>query len=140
MHIDARDWVRGDRPWAQFLVYANYVAQIEGGCLWAAQLSDERFLPEIRKALKEKAKTNGSNRPPLMGWDRMVDMMHRVAIEIRMLRADMTHQQLSPIPGPMLPHEVIARDDREAEVSKIMTTIERGKQNWREANARLQCR
>lgn len=140
LNIDARDWIKGIRPWASFLVHANYVAQIDGSRLWAAQLSDERFLPEIRKALKEKAKTNGSGRPPLAGWDRMVDMMHRVAVELRMLRSDLTHQQLEPFPGPLFPGEIIRREDQDNEVSKLMATIERGRMNWKEANARLQRR
>lgn len=140
MHVDARDWIKGTRPWASFLVHANYIAQTEGSRLWAAQLSDERFLPEIRKALAEKAKTNGSNRPALAGWDRMVDMLHRVAVEVRMLRSDITKQVLEPLPGPVFPSEIIKREDSDHEVDKLMATIAQGHENWREANARLQCR
>lgn len=69
----------------------------------------------------------------------MVDMMHRVAVEIRMMRSDLTKQSLEPFPGPVFPSEIIKREDGDREVSKLMATIEQGHKNWREANARLQC-
>lgn len=132
--MDARDFIRGTRPWGQFLSYTSYlVANIDGCALWAAQLDDERFLPEIEKRLKELKKSKEQARPALAGYTREVDGLFRIATELRMLRAEMGRWgEASPILGPLFPSEKIqARNDRH-EVSELQAAVEAGHRNWRE--------
>ena len=136
--MDARDFIRGTRPWAQFLTYANYVAEVDGSALWAAQLNDERFLPAIRARLKEMAKEGVEARPPLAGYSREVDGLHRVATELRMLRAEIGRWGVAPpIPGPLFPSEKLKREEQAQEVNDLQAAVAMGHQNWREANARV---
>jgi hypothetical protein len=136
--VDARDFIRGTRPWDQFLTYAAYVAQIDGGAVWAAQLGDDRFLPLIAKQMKE---STGPARPPLSGYSREVDAMFRVATELRLLRAEIGKWTVAPpILGPVFPSERIQARQDEVEVGELQSAIEVGHRNWREANARIQRR
>lgn len=129
--------MRGSRPWAQFLVYANYVAEIDGSKSWAAQLEDERYLPLIKKRLKQIEKERLEVRPALNGYSREVDAMFRVATELRMLRAEMGRWTVAPqILGPVFPSEKIRRMDDAVEVSDLETAIEVGHRNWKEAMTR----
>ncbi|MGA7054983.1 MAG: hypothetical protein WBZ37_27695 [Mycobacterium sp.] len=135
--VDARDFVRGTRPWAQFLVYADHVANIEGGRTWAAQLSDDRFLPQFKKALEESKANGQKSRPSLAGYSREVDGLFRVATELRLLRAELGKWgSAPPILGPVFPSEKLEDIDREAEVVDLAAAIEAGHRNWREAMKR----
>lgn len=135
--VDARDFIRGTRPWSQFLTYTTYIAQnVNGSALWAAQLDDERFLPAIEKQLKEMAKDKNAPpaRPSLTGYSREVDGLHRVAVELRMLRAEMGKwTEAPPILGPLFPREKLeARADAQ-EVLDLAAAIAVGHSNWTEA-------
>lgn len=134
--VDARDFIRGTRPWAQFLNYAEYVGNIEGSALWAAQLSDDRLLPEIEAAIKA-SKGKEAGRPPLAGYSREVDAMFRVATELRMLRAEIGKWgSAPPILGPLFPAEKIQARQDAVEVNELQAAIEAGHRNWREAKTR----
>jgi hypothetical protein len=135
--VDARDFVRGVRPWDQFLIYATYVGNIEGSQLWAAQLSDDRFLPDIERELKAMKAAGDKARPPLAGYTREVDALFRVATELRLLRAEMGKWgSAPPILGPVFPGERIQQREDEIEVSELQQAIAAGHQNWREAKDR----
>lgn len=134
MGVDARDFIRGTRPWDQFLVYAHYLGQIDGSVLWAAQLDDDRFLPEIEKQIKEQKENKKPARPPLAGYSREVDGMFRVATELRMLRAEIGKWGVAPpILGPVFPFERIQDRADAGEISELSSAIEEGHRNWREA-------
>ena len=136
MGVDARDFVRGTRPWDQFLVYAHYLGQIDGSVLWAAQLDDDRFLPDIEKRLKE-LKGSGPARPPLAGYSREVDSMFRVATELRLLRAEIGKWgSAPPILGPVFPWERIQDRADAVEVNELSLAVEEAHRNWREAMER----
>ncbi len=97
--MDARDFIRGARPWGQFLTYCDVIAQEEGGRLWAAQLSDPRFEDEIRRRLEEQTAA-GRTRPPLEGYSALVKAADRVANQIRLLINAMTQSELPLFEGP----------------------------------------
>jgi hypothetical protein len=125
------------RPWAQFLVYADYVANIEGARIWASQLGDDRFLPQFKEQF-EKAKANGEvSRPPLAGYSREVDGLFRVATEIRLLRAEIGKWgSAPPILGPVFPSEKLQDIADAAEVGELAEAIAQGHRNWEEAMKR----
>lgn len=104
--VDARDWIRGDRPWAQFLVYCDDIAQHEGGRLWAAQLSDERFDAEIERMLAERGTT--PQRPELEGDTAVVRAIRVMSNDIRQLTRLMTKARVSYLQGPMTPADRLA--------------------------------
>lgn len=136
--VDARDFIRGTRPWSQFLTYATYVGQIDGGVLWAAQLNDDRFLPEIEKSIKE-TKGKPPARPSLTGYSREVDGLLQVATELRLLRAEMGKwTSAPPVLRPVFPYERIQARLDEVNISELQEAIEVGHRNWREANDRIQ--
>lgn len=105
MHVDARDWIRGRRPWPQFLTYAIRVANTEGSDLWAAQLSDDRNLPAIKSALR--ALGDRPVRPPLAGHTAVVAGLYLVANQIRQLTGAIAHTVLPPLLGPEMPTDRI---------------------------------
>lgn len=74
-------WIRGERPWNQFLNYCNTIAQIDGSQLQAAQLNDDRFIAEIEKLLHEKT---GSSRPSLEGDTAEVKAIRQLSNDIRL--------------------------------------------------------
>lgn len=98
MHVDARDFIRGTRPWDQFLVYCDEIAQEQGGRLWAAQLSDPRYEAEIEKRLAEAEDSSG--RPPLQGYTGEIKALYQVANQVRLLIGVMAQQELDLIEGP----------------------------------------
>jgi hypothetical protein len=106
LHVDARDFIRGTRPWPQFLTYCAAIAQEEGGRFWAAQLLDPRHESEIEKKLTEAA-DRGANRPPLEGHTGEVKALYLVANQIRLLIQAMTQSEIGFIDGPEGPAERI---------------------------------
>lgn len=135
--VDARDFIKGIRPWSQFLTYTTYLAQnVDGSALWAAQLDDERFLPEIEKLIKKMKKDGVVARPALTGYSREVDGLHRVATELRMLRAEISKTEAPPILGPLFPSEKIAARETEIEISELAAAVAVGHRNWEEAKER----
>jgi hypothetical protein len=136
--VDARDFIRGSRPWSQFLNYCEYLIENVDGCaLWAGQLNDERFLPMIEQRLRDIRKTGEQTRPSLTGYSREVDGLHRVATELRMLRAEIGKWGTAPpILGPVFPTEKIQNQWDAQEVSDLSEAIEAGHRNWKEAKQR----
>lgn len=135
--VDARDFIRGTRPWAQFLTYTTYLAEnVDGSAVWAAQLSDDRFLPMIEARLKELAKVKDAppTRPSLNGYSREVDGLHRVANELRALRGELGKwAEPVPILGPLFPGDKLAARDLAVEVDDLAAAVAVGHQQWEEA-------
>lgn len=98
MHVDARDFIRGIRPWDQFLGYCDQIAQEQGGRFWAAQLSDPRYEAAIEQRMAEAGDGNG--RPPMEGDTPEVRALRNVANQIRLLIGAITQQQIELIEGP----------------------------------------
>lgn len=103
LHVDARDFVRGTRPWGQFLSYCSTIAQVEGGRFWAAQLNDPRHEEEVAKKMAEQT----SDRPPLEGHTAEIRALYLVANQIRLLIQAMTQSDIGFIEGPEGPADRI---------------------------------
>jgi hypothetical protein len=79
--------VRGERPWDQFLNYCTTVAQMPGSQLRAAQLSDERYLPEVEALMEQERflKKRSNPRPPLQHFSAEVAAMYDLSDDIRLM-------------------------------------------------------
>ena len=106
---DAGAWIRGERPWPQFLNYCNTIAQEQGGRLWAAQLSDSRFDDELEEQI---AKSTDDARPPLEGDTAIVRAIRVLSNDIRLLIRLTTRVSLRSIDGPIGPDERLANRKR----------------------------
>lgn len=82
--VDARDWIRGYRPWDQFLIYCEGLAKRPGTRLRAAQLADDRYLADIEKQLEEH-KSDEPYRPPLEHFDPVVEAIYSLDDTIRLV-------------------------------------------------------
>jgi hypothetical protein len=92
------------------LNYANTAARIEGSQLWAAQLEDERYLPEIARRLKEQRE---ASRPALLGYTRLVAAIDSLTDHVYMLRAEQGHwPAVSLRVKPRYPADVLAERKR----------------------------
>lgn len=121
--LDARAWIRGERPWNQFLIYCDRLGSEMGTELWAAYLTDERLFSEYRKALAEKA--GSVERPGLFGFNRIAQALLAVQAEIALLHQVMARNLAYPVPkGPLFPAERFENEDTEAEVADLMSDIE----------------
>lgn len=109
--------MRGLRPWEQFLTYCRKIARTEGTDLWAAQLSDDRFLPEIEKHLAERG--GDTARPPLEGYTTEVRALYMVANQIRLLIRVMGGGEIDFIEGPEGPAERLKARKRQRAMKRI---------------------
>lgn len=108
--------MRGLRPWDQFLNYCDVVAQVRGGRLHAAQLTDPRYRDEIKKRLAES--DGKSTRPPLLGHTAEVDALYMVANQIRLLiRAN--GGEIEFIDGPEGPADLIQQERTAVSLSLV---------------------
>ena len=113
LHIDARDWVRGLRPWDQFYTYCQTIAQIPGSRLRAAQLSDDRYLAEVELMMERNEMDATQTRPPMENFTPEVEALYMVANDIRLLIRAMTQgAQVEFHPMPMTPLDRIAERKR----------------------------
>jgi hypothetical protein len=65
------------------------LARIEGTEFWAAQLEDERYLPEIARQLEQRKRDRKKDEaPPLRGYSRLVAVMEDLIDQIHLLRAE----------------------------------------------------
>jgi hypothetical protein len=121
--MDARAWIRGEKPWAQFLIYCDRLGSQQGTELWAAYLTDERLFSEYRKALANRGDT--VQRPGLFGFDRIAEGLLAVQAEIALLHQVTARNFAYPVPkGPVFPAERFESEDAEVEVADLMTDIE----------------
>ncbi|OIN80867.1 hypothetical protein [Mycobacterium malmoense] len=98
------------------------VAKIEGSQLWAAQLDDDRYLPEVEKQMAQR---RGEDRPPLHGYSRVAAGLDTVANQIMLLRAEMGRWQGVPlIKGPVFPAEKIRQRKAARDMSKINSFLD----------------
>jgi hypothetical protein len=126
MHVDARAWVRGERPWEQFLIYCDRLGRTQGTELWAAYLTDERLFDEYRKSLRDRD-PDDERRPGLFGYDRVAEGLHGLEVQVASLIRVMARNLAYPLPkGPMFPSERFASEDEQAEVIDLFADIERG--------------
>ncbi|MBY0440988.1 MAG: hypothetical protein K2Q25_02435 [Mycobacteriaceae bacterium] len=98
MHVDARDFIRGVRPWPQFWSYCLKVANTDGSDLWAAQLRDERYGQAVLDRLKAAGKKQ--TRPPLEGYTTVVKTLYLIANELRLLTNVTARTNLEFFEGP----------------------------------------
>lgn len=78
--------MRGERPWDQFLNYCTTVARIPGSRLRAAQLNDDRYLPEIEEELeKQRFQKQTAPRPSLELFSVEVEAMYDLSDDIRLM-------------------------------------------------------
>lgn len=125
MGVDARAWVRGERPWPQFLIYCDRLGRTQGTELWAAYLTDERLFDEYRKSLAVR-NPDEEQRPSLFGYDRNAEGLHAIAVQVASLIRVMARNLAYPLPkGPVFPSERFASEDEQAEVNDLLAHIER---------------
>lgn len=120
--VDARDWIRGQRPWAQFLVYCDDVAQREGGRLWAAQLADERYDAEIERILAERG--DRKIRPGLEGDTAEVKAIRLLSNDIRRLTRLITKARIEALEGPETPADRLARRKQSMSRARIAELLD----------------
>lgn len=136
MNVDARAWVRGERPWEQFLIYCDRLGREQGTQLWAAYLTDERLFDAYRKALADKD-PDEEQRPQLFGYDRVAEGLHAVSVQIALLHRAMSRNLAFPLPkGPVFPGERFATEDEDAEITDLFTDIEQAMRDteWEVSN------
>lgn len=119
LHCDARDFIRGTRPWDQFLNYCDTIAQEVGGRFWAAQLNDPRYLPDIKKRYAEQQREPGNGRPPLEGHTEVVKAIYLVANQIRLLIKATTQSEIEFIEGPEGPVDRINAEAKAASLALV---------------------
>jgi hypothetical protein len=122
--VDARDWIRGHRPWDQFLICCDGLAKRPGTRLRAAQLSDDRYLADIEKQIEEqKAKGKGEPyRPPLEHFDPVVEAIYALDDTVRLLSRTGVNFRLRP----EQPHDRIAKRKRDYGRSRIQQILRGG--------------
>lgn len=93
---DARDWIRGLRPWDQFLNFCRDIAQTSGTRLRAAQLNDPRFEDEWELLLEEDkfATSTKPFRPSWEGFSPEIEAMYDLSDDIRLLVKVMSHSEI----------------------------------------------
>lgn len=133
--MDARAWVRGEKPWTQFLNYCDRLGRTQGTELWAAYLTDERLFDSYRKQLASGDDTK-EHRPSLTGFDRIAEGLHGMQVEIAVLNRVLTRNPAYPIPkGPVFPKERFDAAAQEAEVihlsSAVQAALRRGEERKR---------
>jgi hypothetical protein len=116
---DALDWVRGYRPWNQFLRLAQDVAQRQGSRLRAVQLRDPRYLAEVERLMEHQQATNGEPRPSLEEWTPEVEALYMVANDVRLLTRAMAKIDIGFHRGPETPADIIAARRKQVSLSKI---------------------
>lgn len=94
--------MRGERPWSQFLTYCETVAQIDGGRLRSAQLTDPRYDEELAAAI---AAAPVNARPPLVGDTAEIREMRGMRNDIRLLTRALARVQVPFILGPEMPSD-----------------------------------
>lgn len=131
---DARDWVRGRRPWSQFLNYCDRLGRTSGTDLWAVYLTDPRLDALYREQLAERDPEQ-VDRLPLAGFDRHAEALLE-------LRKDMAHLIRAlgrpgyPLPqGPIFPAERFTTEDQQVEATGLWDSIAQGQQRWKELHA-----
>ncbi|WP_458317107.1 hypothetical protein [Mycolicibacterium brisbanense] len=120
--IDARAWVRGERPWDQFLNYCVTVAQIDGGQLRSAQLSDPRYDAALAEAL---ANAPANPRPPLVGDTAEVREMRGIRNDIRALTRAIARVNVPFVLGPEMPSDRLHKK-RKREVFDFFRNLVKG--------------
>lgn len=98
----ARDWIRGLRPWDEFLIYCEGLAKRPGTRLRAAQLNDDRYLADIEKQIEEQDTKGGAEpyRPPLEHFDPVVEAIYALDDTIRLVSQTGAKFRLRP-EGPI---------------------------------------
>ena len=135
--MDARDWVRGVRPWSQFLNYCNTIAQLQGSQLWAVQLSDDRYLPVLEERLDGDS-DDEPVRPSLLGETALVSSLRLLTNQVLMLRAEQGKwPSVKPLKGPVYPFEKIAERRDKVEAETLLSVVDQAHANWEVEDAGL---
>jgi hypothetical protein len=132
--VDARAWVRGEKPWEQFLIYCDRLGSQQGTALWAAYLTDERLFEEYRKAWAARKDGKDDHRPSLVGFDRAAEGLMAVQAEIALLHRVTARNLAYPLPkGPLFPGERFENEDEEAEINTLHAEVAAGFERGRRA-------
>lgn len=118
--LDARDWIRGRRPWDQFLNYCTTVARTPGTQLNAAQLNDDRYLAEFKKLLDEAPAVS---RPPIEGHTRLIQAIYMLANEVRAQTRQLAKVDLRPILGPEMPADRLRDQKKRHGLARIASLL-----------------
>lgn len=106
INFDARDWLRGTRPWSQFWNFCDMFSNTEGSWLQDAQAADDRHLARWEQLYEQALRDREPYRPPLAGYDAL-------RAELRELRNDFRQANgLPPLPGPASPLDRIKERKR----------------------------
>lgn len=122
--VDARDWIRGQRPWDQFLNYCVTVARTPGTRVNAAQLNDDRYLPEFERMLAESG--DGPARPPIEGHSRLVQSIYMLINEVRAQTKYLAKVELKPIEGPEMPADRLRQKKKAFGLARITSLLKGG--------------
>lgn len=113
MGFDARDWVRGLKPWEQFWNFCDLLANTEGTWLQVAQSRDDRNLGQWQKLAEEMAVGGRKFRPPAAGFDGLRAEIHGLRNDLREVH------RLPTLPGPETPLDRI-KDNKKAIAERRM--------------------
>ena len=137
-HVDALDFVRGKRPWAQFLRFVDRLSLIEGTQCWAKKFSDPEMLDQLWEQFRKDRKMFDridEVRPPLYGYDRHMAMLTNISNLLIALRMD-NHPEISKalhmLPTPVFPREAVENRWREMGRKKRAEGIEAAQNRWQE--------
>jgi len=120
---DARDWIRGTRPWDQFLTYCRTVAQYSGSRLRAAQLADDRYLAEIELLLEDQARRPHKVRPSAENFTPEVEAIYMLGDDIRLLIQAMTKSTIGFHERPETPADRIKERNHQIGRRKLAELI-----------------
>lgn len=98
--FDARDWIRGSRPWGQFYNYCDMFSNTEGSWLQEAQALDDRHLAQWEQ-LYEQAMRSKRTRPRIAGFDAYLSELRQIHNTIR------AYMQMPALDGPAGPWDRI---------------------------------
>lgn len=101
------------------------IAQTPGTRLQAAQLNDDRYLPEFEKLFDEQKKRKAAPaRPPIEGFDRTVEAIYDLSDDIRLLIQVLTKVDLKFRPRPETPFDRMKERKKAATLARIEKLLE----------------
>jgi hypothetical protein len=111
------------------LNYCNTIAQLQGSQLWAAQLSDDRYLPVLEERLD--GDSDEPVRPSLLGETSLVSSLRLLTNQVLMLRAEQGKwPSVKPLKGPVYPFEKIAERRDKVEAETLLSVVDQAHANW----------
>lgn len=99
LNLDLDDWLRGDRHWATFWEFFDYIRNRAGGAYWSARIQE----PDVVAELAAQPESDTASPPPIEGFGAreaaMADVLDRLAqVVYASLRADLAAAPRTPRP------------------------------------------